>query len=113
MSGLQQIGDVLWDDYGFVGRVEMTTHTPGPWKWDFDLLGPDEKPILEIGMGYDGQWGGESPNDANARLIAAAPDLLAALKKLADHFEAEMRAHNGIPPLLFNARAAIAKAEGA
>lgn len=98
------------------------THTPGPWSFYPDkntgvimIMRPhplDEKPheggdgmvISEIRKG----WG---PSAANARLIAAAPDLLAALKKMT----ALLAAHpdGGLyPDYLIQARAAIAKAEG-
>src|SRR5712691_4282174 len=57
--------------------------TPGPWRWskdkDYypstDLLGP-ETCVLQI---YESHSGGDMPSEADARLIAAAPDLLAAL----------------------------------
>jgi hypothetical protein len=48
--------------------------------------------------------------EANARLIAAAPDLLEALKVLADYLD-ERSGDNECRPLE-NARAAIAKATG-
>jgi hypothetical protein len=56
-------------------------HTPGPWQWN-----PDDHEISDGGsldaqrrrvalaIGYDAEY------EANARLIAAAPDLLAAAK---------------------------------
>lgn len=90
-------------------------HTPGPWNWDqyfFQLDAADAKlPILEIGIGYDGNWGGEPPSAANARLIAAAPDLLAAVI----HLGAEGHRFGSVAgvacPECIAARAAIKKAE--
>lgn len=66
----------------------MSKHTPGAWKWSDDyqdrrgektwsLLGKDGYGILSCdGIGNSPQGLG---NDDNARLIAAAPDLLEAL----------------------------------
>jgi hypothetical protein len=59
-----------------------TTHTPGPWTYkdDFELVvvpknDPQAEAICEI-------TGNPSEQFANARLIAAAPDLLKALQKI-------------------------------
>ncbi len=68
--------------------------TPGPWRI-FQTKG--KPPFFVIGIGREdglgitdgnvglGIWGADSPEAlANARLIAAAPDLAAALKELMD-----------------------------
>ena len=57
----------------------MSGHTPGPWIWDkyYDGLyglGPDNKVLTYVAYG--------SRRETNARLIAAAPDLLAALREM-------------------------------
>lgn len=83
-----------------------TKHTPGPWKVNqsstrFELLGPDVFPILRIN-------GGMVPIEANARLIAAAPELLDALKALVNCPDYK---HIGTLEMV-QAKAAIAKAEG-
>lgn len=59
------------------------THTPGPWRWENEgyysgLKGPNGEWICD-----DGSAGGEygqqiDPDSADGKLIAAAPDLLAA-----------------------------------
>lgn len=66
------------------------SHTPGPWEWSEDgyLISYD----IGIVLGWDSDPG-ENPDDLDtqagtvtpedARLIAAAPDLLAALEGLA------------------------------
>lgn len=62
----------------------MSKHTPGPWsvaetrhKYDTVIRGPKGEPIaLALIAGYTKQEGA-----ANARLIAAAPDLLRYLKE--------------------------------
>ena len=53
--------------------------TPGPWEWVGSTLeGPRGfGDVLSCSV-----FEGEPPTDADARLIAAAPDLLAALKEL-------------------------------
>ena len=94
------------------------SHTPGPWKWDGNVcdydpeqeapwlvLDPDSSttdPILrgEIHCG----------NPANARLIAAAPDLLKALQAMLTHMGMDEDEWN--KPTFDQARAAIAKATG-
>ena len=91
----------------------MSKHTPGPWKAHFDeayfVTGPD---LGRVAMmmnlkGAHGLGGRRSGNEsaANARLIAAAPDLLEALQVIADGKCAEGEEAE-------IARAAIAKAEG-
>ena len=74
----------------------MTTHTPGPWLADCGHLSNGKTRIGFINREED------------TRLIAAAPDMLAALKDL-------VRASDGHPDLLAArryARSVIAKAEG-
>jgi hypothetical protein len=64
-------------------------HTPGPWKWDgvdsfqsADALRSGDELVLS-GIGYTDYTGGiVFYNDADAHLIAAAPDLLEALKQV-------------------------------
>lgn len=104
-----------------------TKHTPGPWKLD-----PSFDPITNIfqqiaGGGFfvatvtHGNAKGREEREANARLIAAAPDLLAALElcitsegaacfsDMNSHPEYMQRRLYAISDL---ARAAIAKATG-
>lgn len=103
----------------------MAEHTPGPWQLhDPDYC--DEEVWGDIDGPTEGQVRGqlvavvEQDNKAwrgNARLIAAAPTLLAALKELAILGEVGMTP-NPYEWLTFHdkvaqiARAAIAKAEG-
>jgi hypothetical protein len=72
----------------------MSKHTPGPWifenrdgdhplndqcGWGCDgLWAVNGGFILGAGPGWDGEY--VAPNDSDARLIAAAPDLLEALR---------------------------------
>ncbi len=62
----------------------MTEHTPGPWEIDpraANHVIADKRSICSLGF-HDTSLpdGGQAENSANARLIAAAPDLLAALE---------------------------------
>jgi len=85
-------------------------HTPGPWKFDrkgrriVDADGEYVAPAT-LSRYHDDRTDPEAI--ANARLIAAAPDLLAALRDLVN-FTAQ---HNQ-GKYVMAARAAIAKAEG-
>ena len=81
-------------------------HTPGPWS----VGGPTEfvnqvriEPCIGVAYGAGGEV------VANARLIAAAPDLLAALQKALDHC---ILPASSISAAEAEARAAIAKATG-
>jgi hypothetical protein len=82
----------------------MAEHTPGPWHWKARELRAPKSVVLRPENGR-GELEGVMVSDADARLIAAAPALLAALKgvlRVADRKTAEFDA----------ARAAIAAAEG-
>lgn len=78
-----------------------TKHTPGPWRYDYapgycgELLAANGTTLAEFVT---------EPSEANARLIAAAPDLLEALIDIA-----EKSTDAGA---IECARAAIAKATG-
>ncbi len=90
----------------------MSKHTPGPWAM------PDSEQGRISKVGVNGGWDGmiatadcgdyarsRSEGFANARLIAAAPDLLEALKDAVRDSESPGQ-------WLDEARAAIAKATG-
>lgn len=123
--------------------VSAPKHTPGPWTTNgaevfgadgFAVCDPRQGPHLHANYDSDrGHWGStpgasiersEEEEEANARLIAAAPDLLSALRRLVKAQEPfrEIKGRS-----LFDlshawqaerlaasecARAAIAKAEG-
>jgi hypothetical protein len=73
-------------------------HTPGPWRALYTRV--DDASGYQVCHG-DLHGKGEATNAANLRLIAAAPDLLAALIAIYDRHNAET---------MSQARAAIAKA---
>jgi ketosteroid isomerase-like protein len=91
----------------------MSAHTPGPWTVaDNNEVHCDAKTIamvadLNWGQYRDAEDNGEAEFEANARLIAAAPELLEALKALTDADTDFTRAWAKEA-----ARAAIAKATG-
>lgn len=87
-----------------------TTHTPGPWIADSWYVGPKDLPTL-VKVNPNGPLGHEEVI-ANARLIAAAPDLLTTLQALADAVERYTNATPEDWPELAAARAAIETATG-
>ena len=89
----------------------MTKHTAAPWligenRYDYDLIirSANNDPVCSvIYAGYS-----KAEAKANARLIAAAPELLEELKNVMDRLVDK----NETDDSAINARAAIAKAEG-
>jgi len=79
-----------------------TTHTPAPWKMIRAESDADGAKVWQIN-GHHQCEGFHSPSDcqlakvysvaANARLIAAAPDILAALEEQLQNTEGDLSAH--------------------
>lgn len=103
----------------------MSKHTPGPWEWDGKVWGYDsdnEAPWLVQAPWTDTQSKNvltgsiKCGSEADARLIAAAPCLLEALRATRDALEVSYPLHScdmdKRGAVLGQARAAIAKAEG-
>lgn len=98
------------------------THTQGPWSYigNGDVVAKSEKycggekDIASVFLTVNDE------DEANARLIAAAPELLRSLKDFSDYVRNEQNSTDGavtysntqINRLVFYARAAIAKATG-
>ncbi len=85
--------------------MKTTNHTPAPWKHDptWGLIKYGKTEICALHSG----------NEANAHLIASAPDLLSALRfLLADYIAIQGEKLTGSSVPIEMARAAIAKAEG-
>ena len=57
--------------------MTQSKHTPGPWL-RADAEEPDTEIIVSMGFTVATVWGGFADRVANARLIAAAPDLFRA-----------------------------------
>ena len=96
----------------------MSTHTPGPWRLTVPTM--HRFPVANVGV--INVWSKVCPAldeaEANARLIAAAPRMLAALRAMTEHYvrlAASGDCGNWDPKTeaeVIEARAAIAKAEG-
>lgn len=100
-------------------------HTPGPWRANrFSITAAGSVDtysgtvwgcIAYAEELYDNsdlegrQWSTSGDREANARLIAASPDMLEALEALAEEVE---EYELGNPNVLRKARAAVAKARG-
>ena len=98
-------------------------HTPGPWGCDGTEVHAEHLVICNAYRSRtddEGNWMRSEEVEANARLIAAAPDLLAACQAIANDCERVLDGDDfsGMPDAeLFRAfldvlRPAIAKAEG-
>ena len=97
--------------------VNVMPHTPGPWHWEADEVKGDPtgrvryqvtargKTVTRVY--YSSYEGGPTTAPADARLIAAAPDLLEALRDMVSDRECLSAA------TIAFAKAAIAKATGA
>jgi hypothetical protein len=115
----------------------MSAPTPGPWRWmNDDTLVADHgrRRVIVTGgncgalqtCGSNGLLRHHSAEDENARLIAAAPDLLAVVRALSEFqrtYETNTQSPGWMPGNEFysnllmvivrDARAALKKAEGA
>jgi hypothetical protein len=106
---------------------EDVSHTPGPWEWHREETATQE--FRGYSVTYPSEFFGSGtrlvlippngiiPNEADARLIAAGPDLLAALKNLmgieALRTEMAFEDSEATAHAVSIARSAIAKATGA
>jgi hypothetical protein len=92
-----------------------TKHSPGPWK----LSLPDETAVASFDGTEIAAVQGDYDDDdvwpvmaANARLIAAAPELLAACKAALAEVQRTISSHTSFNNTVDVLEAAIAKAEG-
>lgn len=84
----------------------MPDHTPGPWTWQGNYLGGSDGSRILVDTTYD-----MDGHEADARLIAAAPDLLSAAMRALAWYEPRL-APGEEGPICNALRAAIAKAIG-
>lgn len=92
-------------------------HTPGPWRANASWIEGPAMALRIASVDWPSATPGSAPRNvaearANARLIAAAPDLLEAAKAILARFPSD---HGPSSPLYDEAKAlsaAIAKAEG-
>ncbi len=100
----------------------MNKHTPGPWVVGEPNKGPvagtvpvhtaDYMESYRAGQLVCSVYGTAAFSDANARLIAAAPDLLDALQKLVGYLDGTVGDYHLENYALPAARSAVAKAIG-
>lgn len=103
--------------------MKQTKHTPGPWRIGENAMGDPHtiwaaQPGMSVGGVFDSSYGEDAPPrkqaNANARLIAAAPELLDALVLVERIIEKHRLAGTDQNPKGFRdiIGAAIAKARG-
>jgi len=94
----------------------MSKHTPGPWHVaNVGWIASERGTICAMYAMKTGLHGEDIEGEANARLIAAAPDLLDALKAAQEELRLiRMKDTNAVYDVLCRSQisAAIAKAEG-
>lgn len=95
--------------------MSNTTHTPGPWIHSGGQIYPDATaPTIAMIPSFDKK---DQEQQANARLIAAAPELLEALRGCIDELELHKKfaEQTGDTDLIYRLNAAwdaVIKAEG-
>lgn len=93
-------------------KTQTVKHTPGPWKAELrdgmKTISSHEEPYTIICKPHHA--GGDV--EANARLIAAAPELLEALEDLTFHVMNNSIPFSVLQEKIKKAQQAIAKAEG-
>src|SRR5262249_39013946 len=100
-------------------RDARLMHTPGPWEVGlysefrdrYSINAQQWTALADVVVRLDGESTPTGEGEANARLIAAAPDLLASLQELERWFITEGSSDKKWPPFV-RARAAIARATG-
>lgn len=85
-------------------------YTPGPWSINRHYI-ESASGICRARIAIIDDGAGTNP-DANAALIAAAPDILEALEDLVKVLTVDLKGHSIAVPEVRNATAAIAKARG-
>ena len=86
----------------------MNKHTPGPWFSQYDDNGFYEIGSEAVSLRLAFTFGEGDTDEANARLMAAAPDLLEALNAMVEYTSSQEYDHAAVK----QACAAIAKAKG-
>jgi hypothetical protein len=88
--------------------------TPGPWVWSGNALLSDQAADYYSEPVMRSEEGAFEPNDADKALIAAAPDLLAALTEVQswiDNWSPDFVGDDEWPDTAEKMRAALAKAQ--
>ena len=92
----------------------MSKFTPGPWRYEASTKTIRSEPA-NYWLATMDSWDGAVNHEANAALIAAAPDIYAALQDITSAYEralARFGAHEWGMLTVETARAALAKADG-
>lgn len=90
----------------------MSKHTPGPWIYNVDTfqVEQDKEPFYKLLATVHGS---KNEKNANARLIAAAPEMLDLLKRLSQEImQLCHTSKNADPRHVAMIEEAVAKAEG-
>jgi len=87
-------------------------HTSGPWKFSFESIDSEWAIVTTASGSIIANVNSDQRQKANARLIAAAPELLAALKESLANLEYLGLRDNKLPGMMQRINYAIAKAEG-
>ena len=72
------------DRYGAGVEKAGVRHTPGPWAFSFESVDPEWAVVTTPGGAIVANVNADHRQQANARLIAAAPDMLAAMKQASE-----------------------------
>ena len=98
--------------------MEQAQHTPGEWVYDYDETDDSRcgylvrKRNTNVPVAMVASANRDSQRERIARLIAAAPALLAALEKCVRELQRYENPQNIVTSLQLDALAAIAKAKG-
>ncbi len=95
----------------------MSQHTPGPWEWHYKFTKTSKRIIVSESANSGviapiPSWGSTEETEANAALIAAAPELLEAAVLAAEVLIRNPEPLAGSGDCYHALRAAIAKAKG-
>jgi hypothetical protein len=96
-------------------KFNLMSHTPGPWTVAYGSVYSESGECRIAYMDRDEPMTKPTERDANAQLIAAAPEMLEALEGMTDMFERHIENRpgpNDAAARWDKARAAIAKARG-
>ena len=96
--------------------MNNTPHTPGPWELKYEKTGRTIDAVIKMGKAaiYFTRGIGQTfeEQQANARLIASAPDLLSALEEMISVFQDHEQYDEESAEVILSARAALRKAKG-
>ncbi len=93
-------------------KEKHATHTPGPWGYSEGEIYRGNNPIASVIPSF-GWFRKTAEDEANARLIAAAPEMYEVLREVLIEYEAEAKAEGwDLPTTGEIIREVLAKVEG-